>query len=111
MSPNANAFDIPITLTGEVTVMEVNATGANRTACTLGAVQGVFSGTPAPVSAILHMINSDSSYNTQIVDGANAVIPAGAINIGSLSGGYSGITWVFNSDLGKWVVAAVGILN
>ncbi|QDP53343.1 MAG: hypothetical protein Unbinned6805contig1000_5 [Prokaryotic dsDNA virus sp.] len=109
VSPNANGFSIPINLEGRVTTMYVVGSGASRTGCTLADPSGLLAGTPPSDGAVLHMIGN--GFNVEIVDGTNQqIVNTGTVTIGSLSGAYTGCTWVYNASSGKWLLSSVGVL-
>ncbi|MDH2239062.1 hypothetical protein N5K27_22395 [Pigmentiphaga sp. GD03639] len=110
VAPNANGYVIPITLEEKVTTMTLNAAGANRTGCTLGAVQGIFPGSRAPDGAVLIVgCAAGGSFSTQIIEGSTAIIPGGGITIGVSSTNYSGATFQYASDVDRWRLVGVGL--
>jgi len=104
---NANGFVIPINQDGQVITQYVNG-GAAYTGCTIGDIAGMLLGTPAGDGTVLHMIGRGG--NVEIVNGTTAVIPTGAVTIGSQSGARSGATWVYASLEKKWLLIGVGLL-
>lgn len=110
VAPNANGYVIPITLEEKLTTMTLNASGANRTGCTLGAVQGIFPGSRAPDGAVLIVgCAAGGSFSTQIIEGSTAIIPGGGITIGVSSTNYSGATFQYASDVDRWRLVGVGL--
>ena len=110
VAPNVDAYVIPIALEEKVTTMTLNASGAARSNCTLGDVQGTYPGSKAPDGALLVIgCAAPGSYSTQITEGATAVIPGGSIVVGVSSGNYSGVTFQYAADVNRWRLVSVGL--